>query len=80
METLLTVEEVTGLLKMAEQTIRRYVLKRSIPFRKIGKAVRFRPSEVERWVNNGGMSACIGGKADLTVDLFSELSGIKTEE
>lgn len=63
METLLTIEEVAGKLKLAEQTIRRYVLKRHIPYRKIGKVVRFRPSEVDRWIDGGGMAASAKGDA-----------------
>jgi len=53
-ETLLTVAEVAGLLKLQEQTIRRWILRREIPFCKVGKAVRFRPSVIARWVDGGG--------------------------
>jgi len=48
------------------------VLEETIPFKKIRKAVRFRPSEIDQWVDNGGMSAGIESKADLAGDLFSE--------
>ena len=65
-------------LKLAKQTIRRYVLEKTIPFKKIRKAVRFRPSEIDRWVDNGGMTAGIEGKADLAGDLFLEPSGNET--
>ena len=78
METLLTVDELAFQLKLAKQTIRRYVLEKSIPFLKIRKAVRFRPSEIDRWVDSGGISAGIESKADLAEDLFSEPSGIET--
>ena len=78
METLLTVKELAFQLKLAEQTIRRFVSNDTIPFKKIGKAVRFRPSEIDWWVN-GGMSAGIEGKADLAGDLFFEPSGIETD-
>ena len=54
METYLTIEEVARHLKLAEQTIRRYVLNREIPFHKIKKVIRFRLSEVETWVDRGG--------------------------
>jgi excisionase family DNA binding protein len=57
METYLTVEEVASYLKLAVQTIRRYVLHKEIPFHKIKKKViRFRLSEIELWVDNGGDS------------------------
>ena len=52
METYLTIEELAGHLKLAEQTIRRWVLNREIPFCKIKKVIRFRLSEIERWVDN----------------------------
>jgi len=53
MEVYLTTEELAALLKLSEQTIRRYVLNRIIPFRKIKTAVRFRLSEIEKWINGG---------------------------
>jgi len=81
METLLTIEELAGVLKLAEQTIRRYVLNRRIPFRKIGeKAVRFRPSEIEQWVNEGGMSGYVDNSAEIAGDLFSAPSTAETTE
>jgi excisionase family DNA binding protein len=56
METYLTIEEVASYLKLAVQTIRRYVLHKEIPFHKIKKVIRFRLSEIEWWVDNGGAS------------------------
>jgi excisionase family DNA binding protein len=50
METYLNVREVATALKLSVQTIRRYVLKKEIPFHKISRSVRFKPSEIERWV------------------------------
>jgi PTS system nitrogen regulatory IIA component len=55
METYLTIEGLAAHLKLAEQTIRRWVLNREIPFCKIKKVIRFRLSEIERWVDNGGI-------------------------
>ena len=57
METYLTIEGLAEHLKLAEQTIRRWVLNKEIPFCKIRKVIRFRLSEIERWIDNGG--ACI---------------------
>ena len=51
METYLTIEELAEYLKLADQTIRRWVLNREIPFHKIHKAVRFRLSEIEKWID-----------------------------
>jgi excisionase family DNA binding protein len=53
MEILLTVKELAAALKLTEQTIQRYVLRKEIPYRKIMRAVRFRPSEIDRWIDGG---------------------------
>ena len=50
METYLTVRELAVKVHLSEQTIYRYVAKKSIPFHKIQRAVRFKPSEVELWM------------------------------
>ena len=54
MESYLTIEELADYLKLAEQTIRRWVLNREIPFHKIKKVIRFRVSEIEKWIDNDG--------------------------
>jgi excisionase family DNA binding protein len=56
-EVLLTVKELAAVLKLTEQTIQRYVLRKEIPFHKIMRAVRFRPSEINCWIDNGGLIA-----------------------
>ena len=72
METYLTIEEVARHLKLAEQTIRRYVLNRAIPFHKIKKVIRFRLSEIERWIDGGGN--CSGDVVDdREGDLFADV-------
>jgi excisionase family DNA binding protein len=53
MEVYLTIEELAAMLKLAEQTIRRYVLNRVIPYHKIRTAIRFRLSEIEKWIDGG---------------------------
>ena len=55
METYLTIEELASYLKLAVQTIRRYVLNREIPYYKIKKVIRFRLSEIEKWIDGGAM-------------------------
>jgi len=55
MEIYLTIEELAVYLKLAEQTIRRWVLNREIPFHKIRKVIRFRVSEIEQWIDSGGV-------------------------
>jgi excisionase family DNA binding protein len=63
METYLTIEEVAAYLKLAQQTIRKYVLNKSIPYRKVQKSVRFRLSEIEKWIDEGG-----GNRPDYPAD------------
>jgi excisionase family DNA binding protein len=58
METLLCIEELAGVLKVADQTIRKWVFQKKIPFVKIGKVIRFRPSQIDKWIDSGGLAAC----------------------
>jgi len=56
MEIYLTIEGLAEYLKLAEQTIRRWVLNREIPFQRINtKLIRFRVSEIEKWIDEGGV-------------------------
>jgi excisionase family DNA binding protein len=63
-ETYLTIGELALYLKVAEQTIRRWVLNREIPFCKIKKVIRFRLSGIETWVDNGGALSAGTGEKD----------------
>jgi excisionase family DNA binding protein len=47
MEAYLTVKDVTLMLQLSVQTIRRYTMNREIPFHKINRAVRYKQSEIE---------------------------------
>ena len=79
MEILLTVKELAAALKLTEQTIQRYILRKEIPYRKIMRAVRFRPSEINRWIDNGGLIT--GRENDGEVDSGSveETEAVKVE-
>ena len=72
METYLTIEELAGYLKLAEQTIRRWVLNRELPFHKIKKVIRFRISEIEKWVDNNGYEFAGERHEDIEGDLFKD--------
>jgi len=50
MDTYLTVSEVAELVKLSVQTIRRYTMNKEIPFHKINRAVRYKKTEIEQWV------------------------------
>ena len=71
METYLTIEELAHYLKVAEQSIRRWILNREIPFCKIKKVIRFRLSEIENWVDNSGVLSQETGTIDAN-GLFDE--------
>jgi excisionase family DNA binding protein len=72
LETYLTIEELAVYLKVAEQTIRRWVLNREVPFRKIKKVIRFRVSEIEKWVDEGGLINPKEKPEELGGDLFAD--------
>ena len=51
-EPLMTVEELAGYLNIAEKTIRNRVSAGSIPFVKVGSALRFRRSAIDGWITD----------------------------
>jgi excisionase family DNA binding protein len=73
METYLTIAELADYIKLSEQTVRRYVLNKTVPYHKIHKAVRFRVSEIEKWIDGGGLegAAKVGPEDDREGDLFA---------
>ncbi|GHV93197.1 hypothetical protein AGMMS50268_37000 [Spirochaetia bacterium] len=69
LEQLLDVDDVAKLTKLSVAAIRKYVLLHQIPFHKIFKAIRFRPSEIDEWINqDGGLVAMAPLEGE---DLFS---------
>jgi len=69
-ETYLKAAEVAQLLKLSLVTIRRYTASNTIPCYRINRAVRYKRSEVEKWIegkeaasagNQNGKN-CDGGK------------------
>jgi excisionase family DNA binding protein len=73
MEPYLTIREVAGILRLSEQTIQRYVLKREIPYLKIRKVIRFRPADIEAWAEKGGPAKAAGKDRNREGDLFAGL-------
>jgi excisionase family DNA binding protein len=75
METYFTIAELAEYIKLSEQTFRRYVLNKTVPYRKIHKAVRFRVSEIEKWIDGGGLDgeANAGPGDEREGDLFAGL-------
>ena len=56
MEKLLDVKQVSELLAVRESTLRAWVFQRKIPFIRVGRLVRFRPSVLEKWLQTGHSS------------------------
>ncbi len=49
-EKLLNVPGLSDFIGVKESTIRKWVHERRIPFLKVGRCVRFRPSSIEDWL------------------------------
>jgi excisionase family DNA binding protein len=77
----LTIAELADYIKLSEQTVRRYVLNRTVPYHKIHKAVRFRVSEIEKWIDGGGLDGAAKAcpEDDRDGDLFASPDAGKGE-
>ena len=57
--TLWNYSDLSAYLKLSENTLRRYVMDRRIPFIKIGnKAIRFKPDQINAWLKNQSFEGC----------------------
>lgn len=54
---IITVQELACEFRVSRKTIYNLVYRRRIPFIKVGGALRFRRSELEEWLKNGGLNA-----------------------
>jgi len=55
-ENLWTVTDVARFLQVEKKTVYDWVHKRSIPFHKLNRLVRFKPREIETWLTSKGES------------------------
>ncbi|MDO8527768.1 MAG: helix-turn-helix domain-containing protein [Deltaproteobacteria bacterium] len=46
-----TIEDLSKFLSVPESTIRDWIYKRQIPFRKLGRLIRFHPLDIQKWLN-----------------------------
>ncbi len=53
MEKLMMIQEVAEVTQLKLATIRKYISLEKIPFVRLGKSIRFRPSEIEAWIEGG---------------------------
>ena len=72
METYLSIEGLAKHLGVSEKGIRKWVLNREIPYRKVMRLVRFRLSEIEQWIDSGGNALARGDCEGLEDGLFEE--------
>jgi len=70
MERWLTIAEVADLTRLTVSTIRKHVWKETMPFVKLGAAVRFRLAEIEAWVQER-----MRGSVDLEAGIVEAASG-----
>lgn len=54
MEPLLKYPDAAKVLHCSKSKLEKMVMAREIPYVKIGKLVRFRPSELEQWLDRRG--------------------------
>lgn len=49
-QDLMTYEDLSSYLKLSVGYLRQLVMRREIPFKKLGRSVRFRKNEIDEWV------------------------------
>jgi predicted DNA-binding transcriptional regulator AlpA len=70
-EQLLDINDVAKITKLKVATLRRHVLLKQIPYHKVIKAIRFRGSEIQQWIDDDGSCEGIASKPVLGEGLFS---------
>jgi len=77
METYMTANEVAEALQISTQTVYRYVANEEIPFYKLNRSVRFKPSEIERWVESktAGVQATLNESFDESIKESAHTEG-----
>ena len=75
MEKYFTVEELSKYLSFAEKTIYKWVLNEEIPFLKINQTIRFRLSDIEKWLdtNKRGAASISGKTTNIDLPLASDV-------
>jgi excisionase family DNA binding protein len=75
-EIYLTFEEVAEHIKLSIATIRRYVMNREIPHYKMKKDIRFKLSEIEKWMEKRSVPVRGEKPAPVEGDLFSAIGDL----
>lgn len=50
-QNLLTIGQLSDLLQVPQKTIRDWVYKRKIPFKRVGRLIRFYGKDIVTWIN-----------------------------
>jgi len=65
MESYWKVNEVAAVLQISIQTIYRYVANGEIPFHKLNRSVRFKPSEIKSWIESKKSGVMLTGETEI---------------
>ena len=74
MEELLTIDELSELLKIGKSTIYHWTCAGFIPHTKVGRFLRFRASDVEEWLQNRNRL----GRSSMAIRIGGHASGLKS--
>ena len=77
METYFTTKGLSEYLKIAEQTIRRWVMNNEIYYIRIHNVIRFRLSEVEAWIDEKREKLPWMQEGGTERDLFNETEAVE---
>lgn len=58
MNQFLDIKDISELLKVKESTLRAWVFQKRIPTVRVGALVRFRLSDIEKWIKSGEARRC----------------------
>ena len=74
MESYMTANDVAAFVKLSLQTIRRLTMKKEIPFHKINRSVRYKPVEIQAWVEKKEHDSKEAART-----LFDDVGGIASD-
>ena len=81
METFWKVNDVAARVRLSVSTIYRYVAAKEIPYHKLkGGAVRFKPSEIEAWIENRRADLAMTQNEKVEGGLFEEKKVMSSEQ
>ena len=80
METYFNTKELSGYLKIPEQSIRRWVLNNKIPYHRIHGVIRYRMSEIDKWVGKQKETVPADLDSKQEKDLFNEMDETEAVE